>query len=416
MSVFTSGIVLLLSIWGGKRSGLSTDPNREMAEVHKCMNVLRDGEQRWHSAGRLWYALLSKGQIYGQIADAIVVVVRDILYELASVGDLPLPQYSPPPTNKRERDADTPRSSSSAGPSPQMLPENIPRNIAGSRRVNKESSERAAGMRHGGSSDRITSSDQPSHSVEGRPSRQQIKHEVAPTPPPHVPVQYYSLPVYSNELGRLPLHGQVAFSSDASVHPIHGGPQQGAGYWASQQQQQQPLGSSNVASGSASGMRINSGPPASIDGTGGAGYPSLSEMSSMTTGFEMDAAAMAAGMMLDTMAGTLSYGQHMSQPNPPPGMGYGLVGMEGSGAGSMDGYRGLAMDTTGMGVMSNDASRSMNRGGSQQLGHTGLQGPDQQQDMPYQFVDNDTIAMWSTAPTGFECVFFSRQIFLDLLH
>lgn len=46
---------MLLSIWGGKRSGLSTDPNREMAEVHKCMHVLRDAEDRWHSAGRLWY-------------------------------------------------------------------------------------------------------------------------------------------------------------------------------------------------------------------------------------------------------------------------------------------------------------------------------------------------------------------------
>ena len=362
--------------------------------------------------GRLFYL---RNRYLASIADAIVV--RDILYELASVGDLPLPQYSPPPTNKRERDADTPRSSSSAGPSPQMLPENIPRNIAGSRRVNKESSERAAALRHGGSSDRISSCDQPPHGVERRPSRPQIKHEVAPTPPPHVPVQYYSLPVYSNELGRLPLHGQVAFSSDASVHPVHVGPQQGAGYWSSQQGQP-PLGSSNMASGSGSGMRINSGPPESIDGTGGVGYPSLGEMSSMTTGFEMDAAAMAAGMMLDAMAGTLSYGQHMSQPNPPPGMGYGLAGMEGSGAGSMDGYRGLAMDTTGMGAMNTDASRSMNRGGpsGQQLGHTGLQGPDQQQDMPYQFVDNDTIAMWSTAPTGFECVFFSRQIFLDLLH
>ncbi|KAJ3505766.1 hypothetical protein NLJ89_g7247 [Agrocybe chaxingu] len=57
MATFTSGIVLLLSIWGGRRSGLSTDPNREMADVHKCMQVLRTSEERWHSAGRLWQVI-----------------------------------------------------------------------------------------------------------------------------------------------------------------------------------------------------------------------------------------------------------------------------------------------------------------------------------------------------------------------
>ena len=41
MALFTAGIVLLLNIWGGKRSGLSTDPAKEMADVHKCMKMLR---------------------------------------------------------------------------------------------------------------------------------------------------------------------------------------------------------------------------------------------------------------------------------------------------------------------------------------------------------------------------------------
>jgi hypothetical protein len=54
MPVFTSGVVLLLSIWGGKRSGLSVDPNKEMVDVYKCMKVLKAEEGRWHSAGRLW--------------------------------------------------------------------------------------------------------------------------------------------------------------------------------------------------------------------------------------------------------------------------------------------------------------------------------------------------------------------------
>lgn len=47
MHAFTAGIVLLLNIWGGKRSGLSTDPLKEMADVHKCMGLLKSCENRY---------------------------------------------------------------------------------------------------------------------------------------------------------------------------------------------------------------------------------------------------------------------------------------------------------------------------------------------------------------------------------
>jgi hypothetical protein len=46
MPAFTAGIVLLLNIWGGKRSGLYTDPQKEMADVHKCMAMLKSCEKR----------------------------------------------------------------------------------------------------------------------------------------------------------------------------------------------------------------------------------------------------------------------------------------------------------------------------------------------------------------------------------
>ncbi|KAF5319630.1 hypothetical protein D9619_008858 [Psilocybe cf. subviscida] len=80
MAVFQSAVVLLLSIWGGKRSGLLIDAGREMADVHKCMNMLKMAEQRWHPIGKVW----------------------DILYELTLVGDLPLPEANM--RNKRARD------------------------------------------------------------------------------------------------------------------------------------------------------------------------------------------------------------------------------------------------------------------------------------------------------------------------
>ncbi|CDO71787.1 hypothetical protein BN946_scf184939.g11 [Trametes cinnabarina] len=53
MALFTAGIVLLLNIWGGKRSGLATDATKEMADVHKCMKMLKLLEAHWHTAGRL---------------------------------------------------------------------------------------------------------------------------------------------------------------------------------------------------------------------------------------------------------------------------------------------------------------------------------------------------------------------------
>ena len=41
MAVFSAGIVLLLSIWGGKRAGLAVDPQKGMEDVHKAMRMLK---------------------------------------------------------------------------------------------------------------------------------------------------------------------------------------------------------------------------------------------------------------------------------------------------------------------------------------------------------------------------------------
>jgi hypothetical protein len=114
---------------------------------------------------------------------------RDILYELASVGDLPLPQPSPQGGTKRERDSDSPTPVSQSV----STPEECPRTIAGTRRITRETH---------------------SHSQSQQSSQQRS--------PPSQPSQSYNLPVYSNDLGRLPLHGQVNFPVTApastSIH------------------------------------------------------------------------------------------------------------------------------------------------------------------------------------------------------
>ncbi|KAJ6522860.1 fungal-specific transcription factor domain-containing protein, partial [Mycena capillaripes] len=71
-AVFTAGIILLLNVLSRKRTGLMPDLEPEVVNVHKCMIVTRLCEHRWQTAGILW----------------------DILAELASVSQLPLPVYN----------------------------------------------------------------------------------------------------------------------------------------------------------------------------------------------------------------------------------------------------------------------------------------------------------------------------------
>ncbi|KAI0635504.1 fungal-specific transcription factor domain-containing protein [Trametes polyzona] len=194
MSLFTAGIVLLLNIWGGKRSGLSTDPSKEMADVHKCMKMLKLLEAHWHTAGRLW----------------------DILYELASVGDLPLPQASPAPNHKRERDADSPMSSS--GPSaagaacfsPSM---EGPRTIAGGRRVQKDGPSLASATfaqplrSHSHSQSQSTSSTPGASDSEKAPSSSaSTAGNGNASGNGGGNSAFFALPVHTDELGRIPLH------------------------------------------------------------------------------------------------------------------------------------------------------------------------------------------------------------------
>ncbi|KAJ7056003.1 fungal-specific transcription factor domain-containing protein [Mycena amicta] len=87
-AVFTSGIVLLLNVWSGKRTGLAPDPTREIANVQKCMDVVKLCEDRWQHAGLLW----------------------DILAELASVGQMPLRVNQPQPLPQHQYQQPQPQS------------------------------------------------------------------------------------------------------------------------------------------------------------------------------------------------------------------------------------------------------------------------------------------------------------------
>ncbi|KIJ08246.1 hypothetical protein PAXINDRAFT_31743, partial [Paxillus involutus ATCC 200175] len=160
---FTAASVLLLNIWGGKWSGVSTDTSKEMVDVHKCMAILKDCEKRC----------------------VFFLCIWDILCELATVGDLPLLQPRPTGGTKRDRESESPPSTEHSG---STSPEG-PRTIAGSRRIPQD-----------------VQSQSQSQSLFQSQSQSQQPQRVSPPS---------NLSLYSNELGRLPLHGQVDFSTSS---------------------------------------------------------------------------------------------------------------------------------------------------------------------------------------------------------
>ncbi|KAF9236278.1 fungal-specific transcription factor domain-containing protein [Melanogaster broomeanus] len=326
MPAFTAGIVLLLNIWGGKRSGLSTDPSKEMADVHKCMAVLQTIEKRWHTAGRLW----------------------DILYELASVGDLPLPQPSPTGATKRDRDdGSSPASSVHSASTP---PEG-PRAIAGSRRVPRDGQSRQ------------------------QPPTQRFQQQQQQQ---HAP-QAFNLPVHSNDLGRLPVHGQVNFMMNAAA----------------------PATASTPPQTDSSGMWYPSLPTATAHLPPNAPLPASAPSHAhhftqpgVPSTYSMD------DLFYDHM--TSSYGGAFASQHESPGAQFpGANGAAGATGGQPESGGHASPSEHDLQALMNAASANVQPPlmTTQRGGHAhGRQGQGQGQGG----VDSDTMAMWSSAPTGFE--------------
>lgn len=328
---------------------------------------------------------------------------------MASVGDLPLPQGSPP-SNKRERDSDSPISSATSDhtSTPPPLADGS-RTLAGSKRVNKETSGPGGGGVSGGSIPLKRS--QPREQPHNVPILQQpptVPSQDVPdslmldssspssaTLPQQQQQELYTLPMYSDELGRIPLHGQIKFSPHAqappaSSHPHHshalGGhlhqhipnhqPVDPGGLWYSFEQAQmrglQDFGM--VPNPSLMG-------PGGRSGLGGDVAGSQAEADYIFNQLAMGYPA--APYPPDMQSG------HMPQTLSGMGMGVGMLGGGG-------GMRGNEMMQSRYGLDTDSATAS----GS----GLGGQGDDaeRQQQRQHGYLDSDTMAMWSAAPRGFE--------------
>lgn len=276
--------------------------------------------------------------------------------------------------------------------------------------------------------------------LHSRPSSESLS-AVSPTSPQHQQhqqQQYFSLPVYSEELGRLPLHGQIEFSPNAQQQQHHGVVQA--------QHQQHWVQGTHRGSSEAVGMQhghpgynvnvsvnVTASPsePVSIQATGRQGH--------MQPGFEHRSpggpSAPAAGMgessspgygmaVVDTRAGSGIYGgaaypssrqvgpthqQHQQQHRDAM---YAEGSMQGHGhalaLGHGHPYRQQQQQEMRGQIRYPGPSPGMGAAvvAPQHSHHQQLQGPGQSVQRHHQqqqnYVDSDTMAMWSNAPTGFE--------------
>lgn len=78
-------VCLLISIWGNKKLGTAEVEGQR--ELHSCMKFLRYAETSILLAGRLWYVHFN----FGVLGWRLNRMYRDILVEMSTQGQLPLP-------------------------------------------------------------------------------------------------------------------------------------------------------------------------------------------------------------------------------------------------------------------------------------------------------------------------------------
>lgn len=53
LATFTAAIVLLIGVWGQKRTNGGGDTSVALADIQKCLKSLKTSEVRWRQAGKL---------------------------------------------------------------------------------------------------------------------------------------------------------------------------------------------------------------------------------------------------------------------------------------------------------------------------------------------------------------------------
>ncbi|KAI0360889.1 hypothetical protein OH77DRAFT_1393127 [Trametes cingulata] len=180
MPLCTAGLVLLLNMWGGKRSGLSNAS--AAADVQKCISMLRLLESRSRTAGK----------------------ILDFLTSLYSAGNFKAPEQ-PPVSRKRARDYDLSEPSSFTNSRSKAPPQPTSSASGGPNGATTEGSQ--AQTIHTPST---VSSNLGSSSTPEMGSEPWSEPSTASSP------TSFELPISTEDLGRVPFtHGFSPFFNDA---------------------------------------------------------------------------------------------------------------------------------------------------------------------------------------------------------
>jgi len=363
------------------------------------------------------------------------------------MGELPLPQSSPNLGTKREREADSPLSAGANDSPRNLLPQNeMPRTIAGSRRINKVPPSIRQADRpplHKSSAQRqyfqpeplsspahtFTLNTRPPQQVDSQqqshsPLREihEFEQTFSATPPfTNASPVGFATPMYGNELGGVTSDGQVTFGAQTlPSEPQAHSPQLDSqtNYWYSMQssvpqnsEHSEPTSHAGPSGASSSyGLHYPPSPTSHHQpysrrhhvpqSTQLGGVSSTSRMGSLAGGpYGMDAAEAVAGRTFDSM--TTAYTQQQQQtstyalgPTVPERGSSSMVSpppRSSSGSSMENASSGMGMDTMP----------------DRHYQHHNVQQQHEHQSLSHPFTaDSSTGAIWSNDPTGFECVKF----------
>ncbi|KAJ7079406.1 fungal-specific transcription factor domain-containing protein [Mycena belliarum] len=238
--VFTAAVVLLLNVWSGKRTGLPPHMNSALTEVHKCMRSIQVCEKRWQSMGLFW----------------------DLLYELAAIGQFPLPGASASPP--------TPAPGSSTNAAQQQQPQ-AKHNANTHKRAREEF---------------LTSAVRTTAVARYPPSGDRYEYPPAAPASTSTPAST-ALPTYTADLGRLPVFHPHPYAERSSWYPA--------------QTSSAPLGYPDFTVGSAGvGVDPHGGTSTGDDLAFGAGYALPPDLDFGARARAADAEAL--GLSSDAMA------------------------------------------------------------------------------------------------------------------
>ena len=347
---------------------------------------------------------------------------RDILNELAYVGDLPLPQPSPP-ANKRERDSEVPMASLSPPKDDSPSPSDVPRNISGLQRVTRHvpipmrhlplplETRSAAQEDQSQTQDQLRLFPPPQLSQAHRPLHAQRSSDNLQPPQPS---EYYRLPMYSNELATLPPHGKFSMTGQSPLD------YQSHSYWYPPTELASDNGTTNT---NVTSPIIGNSNTSSSSSTFSYRYPVVIETKSSTQGYDVIGGG--AGSLMDTTGSSAMYNlsaPHNYYPGAPDSDTGSYVAptrsnrnsYAGSSSPSGESYGAPAISSTPSHAASALPVNSMGMYRGQSLGggmvfasqgsHLGVADKyAEQRQTPY--IDPDLMSTWSTVPNGFAYVF-----------